>query len=121
MDHASSDEEHDVRNPWMYGRHVGALLGLLVVLTMPAAPLWALDIVNFNLLNGVSCTLPNPGDGHQCRVRDRIALLLQHIVAASCPDLATREENVTRAFVPQKTAAGVFVMVGPLDDTVSTH
>jgi endonuclease/exonuclease/phosphatase family metal-dependent hydrolase len=119
MDHASSDEEHDVRNIWTYGHRVGALLGLLVVLAMPAAPLWALDIVNLNLLNGISCTLPDPGDGHQCRVRDRIALLLQHIVAAGCPDLVTLEENVTQAFVPQRTAAGTLVIVGPLDDTVA--
>jgi endonuclease/exonuclease/phosphatase family metal-dependent hydrolase len=114
-----SDEEHGVRNPWQYGQRVGAILGLLATLAVPSSLPWALDVVNLNLLNGLTCTLPDPGDGHQCRVRDRIALLLQHIVAAGCPDLVTLQEHVTRAFVPQRTATGAFVLVGPLDDTVA--
>ena len=106
-------------NPWPYGPRVGAILSLLAVLAVPLSPLCAFTVVNLNLLNGLTCTLPGPGDGHQCRVRDRIALLLQHLVAAGCPDLVTFQEHVTRAFVPQRTATGAFVLVGPLDDTVA--
>jgi len=98
---------------------VGALFSLLAVLAVPASPLRALEVVNLNILNGLTCTLPGPGDGHQCRVRDRIALLLQHIIAAGCPDLVTLQEHVTRAFVPQQSATGAFILVGPLDDTVA--
>ena len=106
-------------NPWPYGPRVGAILSLLAVLAVPLSPLCAFTVVNLNLLNGLTCTLPSPGDGHQCRVRDRIALLLQHLVAAGCPDLVTFQEHVTQAFVPQRTATGAFVLVGPLDDTVA--
>ena len=94
-------------------------LGILATLDVPLSRLCALDIINLNLLNGLTCTLPGPGDGHQCCVRDRIALLLQHIIAAGCPDLVTLQEHVTRAFVPQRTATEAFILVGPLDDTVA--
>ena len=117
--HASSDEEHGVCTTWTYRHRVGAFLGILATLAVPLSPLCALDIINLNLLNGLTCTLPGPGDGHQCRVRDRIALLLQHIIAAGCPDLVTLQEHVTRAFVPQRTATGAFILVGPLADTVA--
>jgi endonuclease/exonuclease/phosphatase family metal-dependent hydrolase len=73
-----------------------------------------IEVVNLNILNGIACDPPVTGDGDQCRVRDRIALLMQHIVAAGCPDLVTLQENVTSKFV-QRTATEV---VGPLDDTV---
>jgi endonuclease/exonuclease/phosphatase family metal-dependent hydrolase len=71
-------------------------------------------IANLNLLHGFACDPPEPADGDQCRVRDRIRLLFQHIAAAGCPDVVTLQENVTEEFV--QVAAGVFV--GPLDDTV---
>jgi endonuclease/exonuclease/phosphatase family metal-dependent hydrolase len=103
-----------VHSPWTVG-----LLGLLAAVTVWAAPRSALDVVTFNLLNGIACTRPGAGDGHQCRVHDRLTLLLQHLVAAGCPELVTLQEAVTQAFVPQRSATGVFVPVGPLDDTVA--
>lgn len=103
-----------MRYPWTRG-----FLGLLAAVTVWAAPLGALDVVNLNLLNGIACTRPGLGDGHQCRVHDRLALLLQHLVAAGCPELVTFQEAVTQAFVPQRTATGVFTLVGPLEDTVA--
>lgn len=96
-----------------------ALLGLLAAVTVWAAPLGALDVVTLNLLNGIACTRPGVGDGPQCRVHDRLALLLQHLVAARCPELVTLQEAVTQAFVPQRSATGDFVPVGPLADTVA--
>ena len=44
--------------------------------------------------------LPIPDDGNQCRVRNRITLLMQHIAAVLCPDLITLQENVTSSSVP---------------------
>src|SRR4030095_1578305 len=70
-------------------------------------------------LSGVACDPPAPDTGNQCRVRNRIALLMQHIAAAGCPDLVTLQENVTSAFVPQITDTGEIVVVGPLTDTVA--
>jgi hypothetical protein len=100
-----------VRHPWTIG-----FLGFLAAVTVWAAPLGALDVVNLNLLNGIACTRPGLGDGHQCRVHDRLTLLLQHLVAAGCPTLVTFQEAVTQAFVPQWTATGGFTLVGPLED-----
>jgi hypothetical protein len=76
----------------------------------------AIEVVNLNILHGFACDPPFPGDGDQCRVHDRIDLLLQHIAAAGCPDLVTLQENVTREFVP-RTATGD--LAGPLEDTVA--
>ena len=56
-----------------------------------------------------------PGDGDQCRVRDRLDLLVQHIAAAGCPDLVTLQENVTAKFAPRTQTE----LVGPLDNTVA--
>ena len=104
-----------MRSPWTVG-----LLSLLAAVTVWAAPLGALDVVTLNLLNGIACTRPGAGDGPQCRVHDRLALLLQHLVAAGCPDLVTLQEAVTQAFVLQRSPTGAFVPVGPLDDTVAS-
>src|SRR5262245_29533212 len=75
-----------------------------------------IEVVNLNILHGFACDPPLPGDGDQCRVRDRIKLLLQHIAAAGCPDLVTLQENVTREFV-LRTSTGD--LAGPLEDTVA--
>src|SRR5438132_6832479 len=114
----ASAEEGVVRTSWKLWHYVVAILSLIGGLAMPVTPLWALTVVNLNLMHGMTCARPGSGDGQQCRVRDRIALLFQHLGAAGCPDLVTLEENVTRAFVPQRTATGAFGIVGPLDDTV---
>lgn len=71
------------------------------------------SVANLNILHGFACGPPVP-EGDQCRVVDRIDLLLQHIEAVDCPDIITLQENVTEEFVP--VAQGE---VGPLRDTVS--
>ena len=65
LSHASSDEEHGVCTTSTYRHRVGAFLGILAMLAVPLSPLCALDIINLNLLNGLTCTLAGPGDGHQ--------------------------------------------------------
>jgi endonuclease/exonuclease/phosphatase family metal-dependent hydrolase len=74
-----------------------------------------IEVANLNILHGFACDPPLPGDGDQCRVRDRLDLLIRHIAAAGCPDLVTLQENVTAEFV-QRTETE---LVGPLDDTVA--
>ncbi len=73
------------------------------------------ELVNLNLLHGFACDPPFPDDGDQCRVVDRIDLLVQEILRAGCPDLVTLQENVTAEF-PQRDI-GEFV--GPLEDTTA--
>jgi endonuclease/exonuclease/phosphatase family metal-dependent hydrolase len=73
------------------------------------------ELANLNILHGLACDPPVPGDGDQCRVRDRLDLLVQHIAAAGCPDLVTLQENVTAEFVPRTETE----LVGPLDNTVA--
>src|SRR5262245_42314018 len=75
-----------------------------------------IEVVNLNLLSGIACDPPVPEDGNQCRVRNRITLLMQHIAAVGCPDLVTLQEIVTSKFV-QLTATGD--RVGPLNDIVA--
>ena len=45
-----------------------------------------IEVVNLNILSGIACDPPVPDDGNQCRVRNRITLLIQHIAAVGCPD-----------------------------------
>jgi endonuclease/exonuclease/phosphatase family metal-dependent hydrolase len=73
------------------------------------------EVVNLNLLHGFACDPPVPGDGDQCRVQDRIDLLVEHIITAGCPDIVTLQENVTEPFVGLAPP----VVVGPLDNTVT--
>lgn len=73
------------------------------------------ELVNLNILHGFACDPPVPGDGDQCRVVDRIDLLVQEIIDAGCPDLVTLQENVTNEF-PMRNV-GEFV--GPLEDTTA--
>jgi endonuclease/exonuclease/phosphatase family metal-dependent hydrolase len=74
-----------------------------------------IEVVNLNILHGFACDPPLPGDGDQCRVRDRIDLLIEHLIAAGCPDIVTLQENVTEPFVGLVPP----VVVGPLDNTVT--
>jgi len=72
-----------------------------------------ITLANLNILHGFACDPPMPADGDQCRVTDRLNLLVQHIAAAGCPDIVTLQEHVTSTFVD---LAGV--VVGPLVNTV---
>jgi endonuclease/exonuclease/phosphatase family metal-dependent hydrolase len=74
-----------------------------------------IEVVNLNILHGFACDPPMPGEGDQCRVRDRIDLLVKHLVAAGCPDIVTLQEHVTEPFVGLVPP----VVVGPLDNTVA--
>ena len=69
------------------------------------------EVANLNLLHGFDCDPPVPGDGDQCRV----ALLLDHILDAGCPDVVTLQENVVNEFV-QTSATETR---GPLESTVA--
>ena len=73
------------------------------------------ELANLNILHGFACDPPLPYDGDQCRVVDRIDLLIEEIAAAGCPDLVTLQENVTTRFAMR----GIGVLVGPLEDTTA--
>jgi len=73
------------------------------------------EVANLNLLHGFDCDPPTPGDGNQCRVADRVDLLVQHIIAIGCPDVVTLQENVVNEFVQ----TGATTVKGPLDSTVA--
>jgi hypothetical protein len=74
-----------------------------------------IEVVNLNILHGFACDPPMSGDGDQCRVRDRIDLLAEHLIAAGCPDIVTLQEHVTVPLV----ALAPPVVVGPLEKTVT--
>src|SRR4029453_6602529 len=74
-----------------------------------------IEVVNLNILHGFACDPPFPGDGDQCRVRDRVDLLVEHLIAAGCPDIVTLQEHVTKQFVPLAPP----VIVGPVINTVA--
>jgi hypothetical protein len=74
-----------------------------------------IEVANLNILHGFACDPPVPGDGDQCRVRERIDLLEEHLIAAGCPDIVTLQEHVTQRFVPLVPP----VIIGPLDNTVT--
>lgn len=80
----------------------------------PARPDRDITVANLNILHGFACDPPVPQDGNQCRVQDRIDLLVEHLIAAGCPDIVTLQENVTEPFVGLAPP----VVVGPLDNTV---
>ena len=73
-----------------------------------------ITVANLNLLHGFACDPAVPETGDQCRVAERVDLLVEHLVASGCPDVVTLQENVTEEFI--QVDAGV--LVGPLDDTV---
>src|SRR5712691_9298836 len=78
-----------------------------------------ITVANLNILHGFACNLQSPGEGDQCRVLDRIYLLVQHIIAAGCPYIITLQENVTSLFIPLPDPHNPtdVVLVGPLQDT----
>ncbi len=102
-------------------RPVAALVALAPIALLAASPASAwernrprtIEVANLNILHGFACDPATPADGDQCRVVERIDLLMQHIAAIGCPDLVTLQENVTSEFV-QRTATET---VGPLENT----
>jgi len=82
---------------------------------VPARPDRDITVANLNILHGFACDPPVPDDGDQCRVKDRIALLVEHLIAVGCPDIVTLQENVTAPFVGLTPP----VVVGPLKNTVA--
>src|SRR5262245_57850606 len=100
------------------------LLALLMLLALtpalaagkpPKNPTKGVELVKLNILHGFACDPPVDEDGDQCRVRDRIDLLIDEIAGAGCPDIVTLQENVTVEFVMRN----VDEFVGPLDDTTA--
>jgi hypothetical protein len=81
----------------------------------PSRPDRDITVANLNILHGFACDPPVPDDGDQCRVKDRIALLVEHLIATGCPDIVTLQENVTASFVGLTPP----VVVGPLKNTVA--
>jgi endonuclease/exonuclease/phosphatase family metal-dependent hydrolase len=61
-------------------------------------------LANLNILHGFDCDPPAPADGNQCRVRERVALLREHLIAQGCLDLVTLQEVINAEFAP--TAQG---------------
>lgn len=57
-------------------------------------------ITNLNILHGFDCDPPAPAEGDQCRVRERVALLKEHLIVAGCPDLVTLQEVINTEFAP---------------------
>ena len=85
-----------------------------------------ITVANLNILHGFACNLQLSGPvslaTDQCRVAERLDLLVQHILAAGCPDIITLQENVTSPFIllpPDPTNPTQVVPVGPLQDTVA--
>ncbi len=72
-------------------------------------------LANLNILHGFDCDPPTPGDGDQCRVRERIALLREHLLARDCPDLVTLQEVVNREYLLRSPTE----QVGPLESIVA--
>jgi endonuclease/exonuclease/phosphatase family metal-dependent hydrolase len=85
-----------------------------------ATPDRDITVANLNILHGFACDSPFPRDGDQCRVEDRIDLLIQHVLAVGCPDIITLQENVTSKFVllTDPNDPTQVELVGPLTDTV---
>jgi endonuclease/exonuclease/phosphatase family metal-dependent hydrolase len=71
-------------------------------------------IANLNVLHGFDCDPPLPGDGDQCRVRERIALLVDLLIERGCPDIVTLQEVVNKEFVQRSPTEAA----GPLDSIV---
>ena len=59
----------------------------------------SVTLVNLNLLHGFDCDSPDT-DTQQCRIRERIALLAEHLIAEGCPDLVTLQEVINSDFAP---------------------
>jgi hypothetical protein len=89
-------------------------LALAMPIAIAAGDHDTITVANLNILHGFACNPPAPANGNQCRVEDRIDLLMQHLAAVGCPDVVTLQENVTESFVPLDSQA----QVGPLTNTV---
>ena len=74
----------------------------------------AATLANLNILHGFDCDQPVPGDGNQCRVRERVKLLTQHLVEQACPDVVTLQEIVNLEYLLRSPTE----QVGPLDSVV---
>ena len=79
------------------------------------ASLPSVTLANLNLLHGFDCDPPTPADGDQCRARDRVALLREHLIAAECPDLVTLQEIVNKEYVQRSPTE----QAGPLDSLLA--
>jgi endonuclease/exonuclease/phosphatase family metal-dependent hydrolase len=79
------------------------------------APPTTVTLANLNLLHGFDCDPPTPGDGDQCRVGDRVALLKDHLVAVGCPDVVTLQEILNKEYVQRSPTE----QAGPLDSLVA--
>jgi endonuclease/exonuclease/phosphatase family metal-dependent hydrolase len=75
----------------------------------------SVTLANLNILHGFNCDPPTPADGDQCRVRERVALLREHLVAQGCPDLVTLQEIVNQEYLLRSPTEP---LVGPLDSIV---
>jgi hypothetical protein len=120
------------RNCAALGGNVQTNLPLLFVASGAPAPAGCSDadatVADLNILHGHACDPPGPempDVGDQCRVVERIELLLDHIVAAGCPDVVTMQEHIVKTFVTSGTSnplplpVPVPVVKGPLDSTVA--
>lgn len=84
-----------------------------VLVAMPASTEEGhLTVANLNTLHGFACDPLFPGEGGQCRLIDRIDLLIQHL-AAICPDIVTLQEAITSRFL----GLDALKVVGPLEST----
>jgi len=80
-----------------------------------STPTRSVTLANLNLLHGFDCDPPTPADGDQCRVRERVALLKEHLIAAGCPDLVTLQEIVNKEYVQRSPTE----QAGPLDSLLA--
>lgn len=78
----------------------------------PATP--PVTLANLNILHGFDCDPPRPEDGDQCRVRERVALLRDHLIEEGCPDVVTLQEIVNLEYVRSSPTT----VRGPLDSIV---
>ncbi len=99
-----------------YRTIVAITVYLGLALSAHAASLWRnhvneVEIANLNLLHGFDCDPVAPGEGDQCRLAERVDLLVEHLFDVGCPDIVTLQEIVDREFVTR----GLGESVGPLD------
>ncbi|NND69927.1 MAG: hypothetical protein HKN19_20215 [Halioglobus sp.] len=72
------------------------------------------SVANLNILHGFDCDPPRPADGDQCRVAERVALLVDFLIARDCPDIVALQEIVNRIIVQRSPSESA----GPLDSIV---
>ncbi len=74
----------------------------------------SVSVANLNILHGFDCDPPMPADGDQCRVPERVALLVDFLIDRDCPDIVTLQEIVNRVIVQRSP----FESAGPLDSII---